>query len=126
LLGCVPVAVREHLLARGGEPEHRPLTVAFIHFMGADELLASHGPEVLGDALEATISAVERIALDHGVAFFDTDIYPSGGKVMLIAGAPTSTGADEERMLRAMRGVLDAGLPLPLRIGVNCGRIFVG
>ena len=29
-------------------------------------------------------------------------------------------------MLRAMRAVLDAGSPLPLRIGVNWGRIFVG
>ena len=29
-------------------------------------------------------------------------------------------------MLRAMRAVLDAGSPLPLRIGVNRGRIFVG
>ena len=123
---CVPVSVRDHLLAGGGEPEHRPLTAAFIHFMGADEMLAGEGPEALGDALKTTISTVERIALDHGVAFFDTDIYQSGGKIMLMAGAPTSTGADEERMLRAMRGVLDAELPLAIRIGVNRGRIFVG
>lgn len=126
LRSCVAIAVRDHLLAGGGEPEHRPLTAAFIHFMGVDELLASDGPKVVADALDETISSVERIALDHGVAFFDTDIYQSGGKIMLMAGAPTSTGADEERMLRAMRGVLDAELPLALRIGVNRGRIFVG
>jgi class 3 adenylate cyclase/tetratricopeptide (TPR) repeat protein len=126
LLSCVPVAVREHLLAGGGEPEHRPLTAAFIHFMGVDELLASEGPEAVADALEAIVSTVERISLEHGVAFFDTDIYQSGGKIMLMAGAPTSTGADEERMLRAMRGVSDAELSLRLRIGVNRGRIFVG
>ncbi len=123
---CVPITVREYLLAGGGEPEHRPLIAAFIHFMGADELLASEGPEVLADALDETISTVERIALDHGVAFFDTDIYQSGGKVMLLAGAPTSTGTDEEGMLRAMRAVLDTELPLALRVGVNRGRIFVG
>jgi class 3 adenylate cyclase/tetratricopeptide (TPR) repeat protein len=126
LAACVPVAVREHLVAGGGEPEHRPLTAAFIHFMGADELLASEGPEALAAALDTTISTVERIALDHGVAFFDTDIYQSGGKVMLMGGAPASTGADEERMLRAMRAVVNAELPLQLRIGVNRGRIFVG
>ena len=45
---------------------------------------------------------------------------------MLMAGAPVSTGADEEHMLRAMRAVLDADLPLPLRIGITRGRIFVG
>ena len=45
---------------------------------------------------------------------------------MLMGGAPRSTGKDEERMLRAMRAVLDVNSPLPLRIGVNWGRIFVG
>ena len=44
---------------------------------------------------------------------------------MLMAGAPRSTGNDEEAMLRAMRAVIDADSPLPLRIGVNWGRIFV-
>src|SRR4029450_8275251 len=45
---------------------------------------------------------------------------------MLMGCAPRSTGNDEELMLRAMRAVMDAGSPLPLRIGVNWGRIFVG
>src|SRR5439155_10681180 len=123
---CVPVEIRQHLLGGGGEPEHRPMTAAFIHFMGADELLAREGPEVLADALETTLSRVEEIAEEYQVAFFDTDIYSSGGKIMLMAGAPRSTGSDEERMLRAMRAVIDAELPLALRIGVNRGRIFVG
>jgi class 3 adenylate cyclase/tetratricopeptide (TPR) repeat protein len=123
---CLPPAIRDHLLRGGGEPEHRPMTAGFIHFMGVDELLARAGPHAVADALETTISTVERIAFDHGVTFFDTDIYQSGGKIMLMAGAPSSTGADEERMLRAMRAVMDADLPLELRIGVNRGRIFVG
>jgi class 3 adenylate cyclase/tetratricopeptide (TPR) repeat protein len=126
LATCLPVSVREHLLAGGAEPEHRLMTAAFIHFMGADEILAEAGPEALGAALETTLSAVERIALEYGIAFFDTDIYRGGGKVMLMAGAPVSTGADEERMLRAMRAVVDADLPLALRIGIARGRIFVG
>ena len=37
----LPIEVREHLLAGGGEAEHRLMTPAFIHFMGADELLAN-------------------------------------------------------------------------------------
>jgi class 3 adenylate cyclase/tetratricopeptide (TPR) repeat protein len=126
LAGCIPVSVREHLIAGGTEPEHRLMTAAFIHFMGADDLLATEGPDALGGALATTLSAVERIVLEYGVAFFDTDIYLGGGKVMLMAGAPVSTGVDEERMLRAMRAVLDADLPLPLRIGITRGRIFVG
>jgi class 3 adenylate cyclase/tetratricopeptide (TPR) repeat protein len=121
----VPLGIREHLLAGGGEAEHRPMTSAFIHFMGADEMLAEQGPEALADALDAVIRIVERAAHEHQVAFFETDIAPSGGKVMLMAGAPRSTGNDEEAMLRAMRAVIDADSPLPLRIGVNWGRIFV-
>jgi class 3 adenylate cyclase/tetratricopeptide (TPR) repeat protein len=122
----LPIEVREHLLAGGGEAEHRLMAPAFIHFMGADELLANEGPDALADALDVVMRIVQRSAHEHQVAFFETDIAPSGGKVMLMGGAPRSTGNDEERMLRAMRAVLDAGSPLPLRIGVNWGRIFVG
>ena len=126
LAQLLPLDIREHLIAGGGEAEHRPMTPAFIHFMGADELLAEEGPDALADALDFVMRSVQRAAHDHQVAFFETDIAPSGGKVMLMAGAPRSSGNDEERMLRAMRAVLDAGSPLPLRIGVNWGRIFVG
>ncbi len=125
LAQLVPLGIREHLLAGGGEAEHRPMTPAFVHFMGADEMLAEHGPDELADALDAVIRIIERAAHEHQVAFFETDIAPSGGKVMLMAGAPRSTGNDEEAMLRAMRAVIDADSPLPLRIGVNWGRIFV-
>ena len=121
LAQLLPVDIREHLIAGGGEAEHRPMTPAFIHFMGADELLAEEGPDALADALDFVLRSVQRAAYDHQVAFFETDIAPSGGKVMLMAGAPRSSGNDEERMLRAMRAVLDAGSPLPLRIGVNWG-----
>ena len=122
----LPIEVREHLLAGGGEAEHRLMTPAFIHFMGADELLANEGPDALADALDIVMRTVQRAAHENQVAFFETDIASSGGKVMLMGGAPRSTGNDEERMLRAMRAVLDVNSPLPLRIGVNWGRIFVG
>ncbi len=123
----LPIEVREHLLAAGGgEAEHRLITPAFIHFMGADELLANEGPDALADALDIVMRTIQRAAHENQVAFFETDIAPSGGKVMLMGGAPRSTGKDEERMLRAMRAVLDVNSPLPLRIGVNWGRIFVG
>jgi class 3 adenylate cyclase/tetratricopeptide (TPR) repeat protein len=126
LAQCIAVDVREHLLGGGGEPEHRPMAAAFIHFMGADELLEADGSEALADALEHCLGSVQRIARRHGVAFFDTDVYQSGGKIMLMAGAPRSAGDDEGRMLHALREIVDAGGPLALRAGVNSGRIFVG
>ncbi|HZR93488.1 MAG TPA: adenylate/guanylate cyclase domain-containing protein [Gaiellaceae bacterium] len=123
---CLPVEVREHILAGGGEAEHRPMTAAFVHFTGTDELLERDGPEAVADALEACIGCVQRVAHEHRVSFFETDVAANGGKIMLMAGAPRSAGDDEERMLRAMRAILEAGGPLPLRIGVHRGRIFVG
>ena len=124
LVRCVPVAISGHLIDGGGEAEHRPLTIAFIGFGGTDELLASEGPEAVADALEQCLDTVEGIALEHKVAFFDTDVAAGGGKMMLVSGAPTSSGNDEERMLRALRAIADSGPALPLRIGVNRGRIF--
>ena len=126
LTRCIPVALCDHLSRGGGEAEHRPLTVAFIHFGGADEVLATEGPEGLADALERCLDAVEGVALEYKVAFFDTDVAPDGGKIMLVSGAPVATGSDEERMLRAVRAIADVRGVLPLRIGVSWGRIFVG
>ena len=121
---CVPAAISSHLLEGGGEAEHRPLTIAFLQYGGTDELLASGGPDALAEALEQCLDTVEGISLEHKVAFFDTDIAAGGGKMMLVSGAPTSSGNDEERMLRALRAIADARTGLPLRIGVNRGRIF--
>ena len=123
LTQCVPVAISSHLVEGGGEAEHRPLTIAFLHFGGTDELLAAAGAEAVADALEQCLDTVEGIALEHKVAFFDTDVAAGGGKMLLVSGAPTSSGNDEERMLRTLRTIADAQLPLPLEIGVHRGRI---
>ena len=36
---CLSTAVRAHVLAGGGTSEHRPVTIAFIHFDGTDALI---------------------------------------------------------------------------------------
>ena len=61
-----------------------------------------------------------------GLTWLESDIDVDGGKLYLAAGAPSSTGADEERMLRALRAILDEGSPLTLRAGVNRGPVFAG
>ena len=38
-----------------------------------------------------------------GLTWFGSDIDEGGGKIYIVGGAPSSTGADEERMLRALR-----------------------
>jgi class 3 adenylate cyclase/tetratricopeptide (TPR) repeat protein len=123
---CLPAPIRELLLGELVEPEHRPVTAAFIEFRGLDTLLAADGAERVTDDLDELIRVVQHATTRHGVTFFETDISKDGGKIMLIAGAPATTGRDEEAMLRAARQIVDAGCRIPIRIGVNSGRVFAG
>ncbi|HEX6936250.1 MAG TPA: adenylate/guanylate cyclase domain-containing protein [Actinomycetes bacterium] len=126
LVGYLPVALREQLLADGGEAEHRSVAVAFVKFSGTDELTATGGPAAVAEALDECVRVVQQATDEHDVTFFETDIDRDGGKIMLVAGAPRSTGHDEERMLRAVRAVMDRSVALRLRIGVNRGNVFAG
>ncbi len=123
---CLPEGVREHLLAGGGDPEHRPIATAFVEFQGADALLERRGPDALAGAIEQLVLTVQEAAHRHQVVYSETDIAADGGKILLIAGAPRSLGNDEERMLRTARFVIEQELELPIRIGVNSGRVFSG
>ncbi|HEY7018645.1 MAG TPA: adenylate/guanylate cyclase domain-containing protein, partial [Gaiellaceae bacterium] len=124
--GCVPGPVRQHLEAGRAEPEHRQASVAFVHFGGVDDLLAERGPDELADALEDLVAGAQRVADEHGVTFLESDIDTDGGKLILVAGAPQTTGGDEERILRAALGIAEAHSRLPLRIGLSRGRVFAG
>lgn len=123
---AVLVAIREHLLLGAGEPEHRAIAVAFVAFSGTDQMLSERGPVATGIALDACIRNVAHAVADHDVTFFESDINRDGGKIMLTAGAPTSSGHDAERLLRAARLIVDRAADIPLRIGVNFGAVFSG
>ena len=123
---ALPMEIREHLLGGATEPEHRLVTVAFIRFEGSDEIVAAEGPAGLAERLAGLVEIVQRSAEEHGVAFLATDIDREGGKLILAAGAPRATGADEEATLLAVRSVIEAGPPLPVKIGVNNGHVFAG
>jgi predicted ATPase/class 3 adenylate cyclase len=122
----LPQPIRAHLLAGNAEPEHRTIAVAFVQFSGTDALLTAEGPAAVAEALDAVVRNVQSACAEHDVTFFETDINRDGGKIMLTAGAPRSAGHDEERMLRVARLVLDRMGRLPLRIGINRGRVFSG
>jgi class 3 adenylate cyclase/tetratricopeptide (TPR) repeat protein len=126
LEACVPAPVRRELTDGTPEPEHRQAAVAFVHFGGVDDLLAEQGPDELADALDELVGGAQQVADEHGVTFLETDIDRDGGKIILVAGAPQTAGEDEERILRAARGIADLQTPLPLRIGVSRGRVFAG
>jgi predicted ATPase/class 3 adenylate cyclase len=123
---CLPAAIRSHLLTTDREPEHRTIGVAFVEFRGTDALIRERGGEEVARMLHEVISVVQRSVEHHRITFHETDISKDGGKILLLAGAPRSAGDDEERMLRAVREIIDAEVELPRRVGVNCGPVFSG
>ena len=124
---CLDPAIREHLLTEVGESEHRQVAVGFVEVHGVDDLLARQGPGAAANALHELMGLIQDQCHHHRVTFWETDISTNGFKVMLVAGAPRSSGRDEEGLLRAARGVLDLHRgTLQVRIGVNCGRVFSG
>ncbi len=123
---CLPASVRAHLQDANASPEHRPVTVAFIRYGGLDALIETQGKGVAADALQQLLTLVERAAEAQDVSFLASDVDADGGKLILTAGAPKVTGDDEERMLLALRAIVESNLPLPIHIGVNRGPVFAG
>ena len=124
LPSCIPVELRKQLLVEQGEAEHRTVSVGFIQFLGADELLERAGADALADGLHELIANVQRACDRLAVTFFATDINRDGGKIILATGAPWSGGDDEERLLRAVRMIMDSPGEIAVRVGVNSGRAF--
>jgi class 3 adenylate cyclase/tetratricopeptide (TPR) repeat protein len=123
---CIPPRIRQHLLQAHGESEHRSVAVAFVEFSGTDALLREEDADTAASALDEVVRNVQQACLDHGVTFFESDVSHDGGKIMLTAGAPTSSGEDSERLLRTARDIVDRAGTLSVRVGVNRGSVFAG
>jgi class 3 adenylate cyclase/tetratricopeptide (TPR) repeat protein len=124
---AVPSPLRAQLLEVGPlEGEHRHAAIAFIRFSGTDEIIQTEGAAAAAEALAVLVRAIEEAADEHRVTFLESDIDRDGGRIVLVSGAPQTFGDDEERMLRTVRAIVDAGLPLPVHIGVSEGRVFTG
>jgi class 3 adenylate cyclase/tetratricopeptide (TPR) repeat protein len=124
---AVPTPLRAQLLEVGPfEGEHRHAAIAFVRYTGTDEIIATEGPIAAAEAIELLARTIEQAADDHEVTFLESDVDRDGGRIILVAGAPQTFGDDEERMLRAVRTIVDAGLPFPVHIGVSGGRVFTG
>lgn len=118
--------LREHVLGRGLDSEHRHAAVGFLRFSGVDRLLAAHGPDATQSTLDHVITTLQSAAAANEVTYTTADIGPEGGKVLLCAGAPRRVGRDEDRMIATLRAVLDAGTELELSAGATSGRVFSG
>ncbi|HKE80483.1 MAG TPA: adenylate/guanylate cyclase domain-containing protein [Solirubrobacteraceae bacterium] len=126
IAGCLSTAIRAHVASGPPPPEHRNVTIAFVRFEGTDDLIAQDGPDAAARAIEELVTIVQRAADEQEVCFLDSDVDADGGKFILTAGAPRIVGDDDERLLLALRRVVEAQPRLPLRIGVNSGSVFCG
>lgn len=126
-LACaVPEVIRQHVASGLVESEHRFVTTGFVQFKGADELLTTQGAAALAAALREVVDVTAEAAARHEVTFLATDVAADGGKVILLSGAPRSHDRAEERMLCALREIMDTPTTLQLRAGATNGRAFTG
>ncbi len=126
LAQLIPTGIRDHLRQRAGDAEHRPVAVGFVRFSATDSVFADSGPDGLTQALDECVRNVQHACATYGVTFFESDIDRDGGKIMLTAGAPVSSGHDEEDLLRAARLIVERQGTLPLQVGINHGHVFAG
>ena len=117
--GCIPEALRTHLAAGRVESEHRRAAVAFVRFGDEGHVLDTA-------AVEEVVDVLEEAAATHGACFLESDIDAVGGRIIIVAGVPTTAGEDEERLLRTVRAAVDAETTLPLHVGVAAGNVFAG
>jgi len=124
---AVPKPLRAQLLEVGPfEGEHRHAAIAFVRYSGIDEIISTEGPASAAEAIDVLARTIQQAADDHDVTFLESDVDRDGGRIILVSGAPQTFGDDEERLLRTVRAIVDAGLPFPVHIGVSEGRVFTG
>ena len=126
LRSWVPIELRDYLGAGDTEPEHRIASVGFVRFCGVDQRLADEGADWVAEAIDETMTLIQKAAADEEVTFLGTDINEDGGKAILVAGAPIARDGAEGRLLRAVRSMANAAAPLDLHFGVNRGHVFTG
>ena len=104
--------------------------VSFVRFTGIDRLLADEGHQATADALHSLVCAAQDCADTEGVTFLATDLAEDGGKVILVAGFPTTGDDDQGRLLRASRHIVQRSLreawPIQVQAGLNRGHVFAG
>jgi class 3 adenylate cyclase/tetratricopeptide (TPR) repeat protein len=123
---ALPPGFCEYVRSGAVEYEHRQVVAGFVEFSGSDALLEDEGPESLTNAIRHVTDICQKAARDNGVTILSSDVYEDGGKFLLVSGAPRSQGDGEARVLGACRAIIDAQGVLPLRAGINTGRVFAG
>lgn len=121
-----PAVARQVVSAPGGA-EHRAAAVAFIGVEGLDAPLARGEEDRVVAELGALAGDVRRACAELGVTWLGVDTAVDGLTLILTAGVPDSSEDDEERLLRAVRRILEGSHgELTLRCGAARGHVFAG
>lgn len=121
----VAPGVRDLLATDASTGDHRIASVGFVLVPGLDRVLATGGLAEVQAAVDDVVGTVERVATDLSVDWLDTDVAVDGVKLLLAAGAPRSVDHDEDRLLLALRRILDES-DRPVRAGAQRGPVFAG
>lgn len=124
LAQLVPPPLRVPIAENAVEAEHRRVTAAFVKYSGTDELVERLDEATA--ALTALADVVSAETEERRVTWLESDIDRDGGKLYLVAGAPASEGDEEDRMVRALRAIVDAHAGPPIAVGVNRGPVLAG
>lgn len=122
----VAPTLHENIAALGRTSgEHRLVTVVFAELEGSDASVGAD-PERFAAGVDALVRSVQELAERYRLLFLYTDVIADGVKLIAVAGAPTSTGEDEEAGLRLATDLVAGDPEHKLRAGVNRGRVFAG
>jgi class 3 adenylate cyclase/tetratricopeptide (TPR) repeat protein len=116
-------AVHEVLRAPDSSSDHRAASIGFVRIGGLDEIVDCEGPEGAYRVVQLAVETMTEVTADLGVDWLDVDVGVDCVKLMLAAGAPRAVDHDEDRLLLAIRQLLDR-CPIPLRAGAQRGRVF--
>lgn len=116
-------AVCEVLDAPDASSDHRTASIGFVGVGGLDSVVARGGPREAHGLLQAVVETVVDVIDDLGVEWIDVDVGVDSIKMLLTAGAPRAVDHDEERLLLALRRIVDR-CPVTLRAGAQRGRVF--
>ena len=118
-------AVWDVLQADGANSDHRAASIGFVGVSGLDAILATDGPSGVHAVLHTVATTVTAVTTEMGVTWLDVDAGVDSVKLMLTGGAPLAVDDDEDRLLLALRRIVDE-CPVPLRAGAQRGKVFAG
>lgn len=116
-------ATRPLITAGARRGSYRTVSIGFVRIGGLDRIQEIGGPDRVADVLSEAAARIVDVTEELGVSWLDTDVGRGSVKVLLTAGAPDAVGDDEQRLLLALRRIVDTD-PARLAAGAQRGRVF--